>query len=109
MEVVIQQLSELDLFFPGEDWAKQHRPAVEQRVKLRLEELAEQLGEREYLDGQFTAGDLMMTTVLRILRHTDLVEREPRLAAYVKRCEARPAFRRALEAQMEGFSRIESK
>jgi glutathione S-transferase len=51
----------------------------------------------------------MMTTVLRILRHTDLVERAPRLAAYVKRCEARPAFRRALEAQMEGFSRIESK
>ena len=109
MEVVIQRLSELDLFFPGEDWAKQHRPAIEQRVKLRLEELAEQLGEREYLDGQFTAGDLMMTTVLRILRHTDLVERAPRLAAYVKRCEARPAFRRALEAQMEGFSRIESK
>jgi glutathione S-transferase len=103
MEIVIQQLSELDLFFPGEDWAKQLRPAIEQRVKLRLEELAERLGEREYLDGQFTVGDLMMTTVLRILRHTDLVERVPRLAAYMGRCEARPAFRRALEAHMEGF------
>jgi glutathione S-transferase len=103
MEVVIQQLSELDLFHPDQEWARQHRPAVEQRVKLRLQELAERLGEREYLDGQFTAGDLMMTTALRILRHTDLVERVPRLAAYKKRCEARAAFQRALEAQMKDF------
>jgi glutathione S-transferase len=103
MEVVIQQLAEMDLFYPDQAWVKEHRPAVEQRVKLRLRELAEKLGDREYLDGQFTAGDLMMTTVLRILRDTDLVEREPSLDAYKKRCEARPAFQRALNAQMDAF------
>jgi glutathione S-transferase len=103
MEVVIQQLAELDLFYPDQAWAKEHRPAVEQRVQLRLRELAERLGDREYLDGRFTVGDLMMTTVLRILRGTDLVEHEPSLNAYKKRCEARPAFQRALNAQMEAF------
>jgi glutathione S-transferase len=103
MEVVIQQLAELDLFYPDQAWAKGHRPAVEQRVRLRLRELAERLGDRDYLDGGFTAGDLMMTTVLRILRDTDLVEREPSLNAYKNRCEARPAFQRALDAQMEAF------
>ena len=103
MEVVIQQLAELDLFYPDQAWTKGHRPAVEQRVRLRLRELAERLGDRDYLDGGFTAGDLMMTTVLRILRDTDLVEREPSLNAYKNRCEARPAFQRALDAQMEAF------
>lgn len=103
MEVVIQQLAELDLFYPNQEWAQQHRPAVEERTKLRLSELAARLGERDYLDGQFTAGDLMMTTVLRILRDTDLVEREPKLLAYKERCEARPAFQRALRAQIEAF------
>ena len=63
------------------------------------------LGDREYLDGTFTAGDLMMTTVLRILRHTRLVEAEPRLKAYQDRCEARPAFQRALRAQLAAFER----
>jgi glutathione S-transferase len=53
--------------------------------------------------GRFTAGDLMMTTVLRILKHTDFVTRDQRLAAYLERCTARPAFRHAFDAQLGDF------
>jgi len=103
IEVVVQQLAEIDLFHGGEAWVAARRPQVEQRVRLRLRELAAALGDRAYLTGQFTLGDLMMTTVLRILRHTDMVAAEPALAAYVARCEARPAFRRALSDHMAPF------
>jgi glutathione S-transferase len=103
MEVMIQPLAEIDLFYAGQDWAKLRRPDLEKAVKQRLAELAARLGERDYLEERFTAGDLMMTTVLRILRHTDLVAAEPRLAAYQARCEARPAFQRALRDQMAAF------
>jgi glutathione S-transferase len=62
------------------------------------------LGDEPYLDGdRFTAGDLMMATVLRFLRRTDIVTGDERLAAYVGRCSARPAFGRALAAQMADF------
>jgi glutathione S-transferase len=103
IEVVIQPLAEIDLFYPEQHWAKAHRPDAEKAVKQRLSELAVALGDRDFLEDRFTAGDLMMTAVLRILRHTDLVEREPRLKAYQLRCEARPAFQRALKAQMAAF------
>ena len=64
----------------------------------------EPLGDKPYLDGdRFTAGDLMMATVLRILKHTDIVQRDARLAAYVERCTARPAFKRAFDAQIGDF------
>ena len=66
--------------------------------------LSRSLGDKAYLDGdRFTAGDLMMTTVLRILKHTDIVTSEKRLAAYVERCTARPAFKRAFDAQIGDF------
>jgi glutathione S-transferase len=55
------------------------------------------------VEDRFAAGDLMMTTVLRILRHTDLLDGEPTLKAYKERCEARPAFQRALAAQLADF------
>jgi glutathione S-transferase len=77
---------------------------VEQAVRRRLDELATWLGERDYLEERFTVGDLMMTTVLRGLRHTDLVAASPRLAAYQARCEARPAFQRALRDHMAPFA-----
>ncbi len=105
MEPAIQQLTEIDLFHSEEAWAKSRRPAVEERVKTRLTELAARLGGRDYLDGRFTAGDLLMATVLRILRHTDLVAQLPALAAYCLRCEARPASQKALAAQMGTFAR----
>jgi len=105
MEVAIQQLAELDLFFAGQEWARLRRPDLEQKVKVRLSELADWLGDREYLENRFTVGDLMMATVLRILRHTGLVAAEPRLKDYQARCEARPAFQRALRDQVAAFEK----
>ncbi|HEX8215162.1 MAG TPA: glutathione S-transferase family protein [Allosphingosinicella sp.] len=94
----------IDLFYAGEEWGKLRRPGALQFAEKRLDALAARLGERDYLDSdRFTAGDLMMTTVLRILRHTDLVEQRPALHAYQRRCEERPAFRRALADQMAPF------
>ena len=64
------------------------------------------LGDKSFLDGdRFTAGDLMMTTVLRILKHTDIVSSDRRLAAYIERCTGRPAFKRALDAQIGDFKK----
>lgn len=106
VEVMVQALAEVDLFYADRDWAQAKRPLAEAAVRLRLAELSSWLGDREYLEGGgFSAGDLMMTTVLRILRHTQLVEAEPTLKAYQDRCEARPAFQRALRAQLAAFER----
>ncbi len=108
IEIVIQQLAEIDLFAADREWAKLRRPEMEAAVGRRLAELAAWLGNREYLEDRFTAGDLMMTTVLRILRHTDLLDAQPRLKGYQERCEARPAFRKALADQMAPFEGRES-
>jgi glutathione S-transferase len=76
-------------------------PGAVEFAQKRLFAVSKSLGDKPYLDGdRFTAGDLMMTTVLRILKHTDIVTSEKRLAAYVERCTARPAFKRALDAQL---------
>lgn len=103
IEPHIQNLAAIDLFFAEEDWARQRRPGAQAMVRSRLAALAAALGDREWLaDGRFTCGDLMMATVLRILRHTDLVA-EAGLADYLARSEARPAFQRALAAQLAPF------
>jgi len=104
VEPSIMSLIQIDLKFAGDAAATQVREAAVDAVKGRLESVAAWLGEREYLEDRFTAGDLLMVTVLRILRHTDLVTGIPVLAAYVSRCEARPAFQRALAAQMAVFA-----
>ncbi|RKG82447.1 glutathione S-transferase family protein [Corallococcus exercitus] len=103
LEIHIQQLAEIDLFVPDAEWAKLHRPDVVKRIHQRMGELATWLGDRPYLEDRFTVGDLMMTTVLRILRHTDVLDAHPALKAYKERCEARPAFQRALAAQLSAF------
>jgi glutathione S-transferase len=105
MEPVIGELALSDFFHADEAWAQQRRPAAVEAVRRRLADLAAWLGEREQLEDRFTAGDLMMTTVLRQLRHTDLVAEQPPLAAYVVRCEARPAFRRAERDHLAAFER----
>jgi glutathione S-transferase len=105
IEPRVANLGEIDLFHAQEDWAKARRPAAVAAVQKRLEELAACLAERSFLEGRFTAADLLMTTVLRILRHTDIVARIPVLESYRLRCEARPAFQRALAAQMAVFQR----
>ena len=72
-------------------------------MRKRLAELASRLDGRDHLVDSFSAADILMTTVLRILRHTKLVEEVPALAAYKQRCEARPAFAKALAGQMSAF------
>lgn len=103
LEPMVQQLGAIDLFHSGEGWAVQRRPMVEQMVQRRLSDLATRLGDREYLEDRFTAGDLVMATVLRILRHTELVTGDPILGPYLARCEARPAFQTALAEHLAVF------
>jgi glutathione S-transferase len=106
IEPCIMNVAAIDLFYAGEEWAKLRRPGAVAFVERRLAALTRSLGDKPFLDGErFTAGDLMMTTVLRILSHTDMVSREPRLAAYLDRCTARAAFKRALAAQLQDFKR----
>lgn len=104
VEVPIALLAEIDLAHPDARWAGERRPAVIEWVRRRLAELAGCLDGRDYLVDSFSAADLLMVTVLRILRHTDLVSAEPVLAAYTRRCEARPAFTKALDGQMAAFA-----
>jgi glutathione S-transferase len=104
IEPYVMNVAVIDLFYANEEWAKLRRPGAVEFVQKRLSALSKSLADKPFLDGQrFTAGDLMMTTVLRILGNTDIVASDEHLAAYVKRCAARPAFKRALEAQMGDF------
>ena len=104
VEPQIQNLAEIDLFHAKEEWAKARRPSAVEAVKKRLTSLSAWLDGRDYLEGGFSAADLLMTTVLRILRHTELVAEMPTLGAYRLRCEARPAFQKALADQMAAFA-----
>ena len=104
IEPFIMNVALIDLFYKKEEWAKLRRPGAVAFVERRLASLSRSLGEKPYLDGdRFTAGDLMMASVLRALDHTDIVRKDVRLAAYLERCLARPAFKRALEAQLGDF------
>jgi glutathione S-transferase len=104
IEPSVMNLALIDSFYANEEWAKLRRPGAATFVEKRLSALSKSLGNKPFLDGdRFTAGDLMMTTVLRILKHTDMVTSDERLGSYVERCTARPAFRRALEGQLGDF------
>jgi glutathione S-transferase len=108
VEPAILNLLLIDLFFVGEEWAKLRRPGAEDFAKLKLKRVSDWLADRDWLEGdRFTIGDLLMVTVLRFLRHTDLVAQFPNLAAYVARGESRPAFQRALSAQLAVFKENE--
>jgi glutathione S-transferase len=104
IEPFVMNVAMIDLFHANEEWAKLRRPGAVEFARKRLAALSASLGDKPYLDGdRFTAGDLMMTTVLRILKHTDIVTSDKRLAAYIDRCAARPAFARAFDAQIGDF------
>ena len=109
VEPPLLELSVLDLFYADEVWAKARRSAVLDRVRARLAVLGASLGGRGHLVGDgFTAADLLMISVLRVLRHTDLVTSDRTLGPYLRSGEARPAFQRALEAQMAAFTPMAS-
>lgn len=96
-------LTALTLFFREMPWSAEARAAVTPRVEQRLGSLAATLSDKEWLDGRFTIGDLMMVDTLRALPDQALVAAHPNLAGYVARGTARPAFRRAVEAQLADF------
>ena len=85
-------------------WYEQRLRALEDSIRKRLRELSGHLGEADWLDGAFSAGDLLMVTVLRRLQGSELLEAHPNLAAYIARAEARPAYKRAFDAQLAVFT-----
>ncbi len=87
-----------------ENWFEQRLTLVDNRIRGKLTDLSRRLGGAEWLDGDFSAGDLMTVDVLRRLGGSGLLEEFPNLSAYVSRAEARPAFRRAYDAQRDFFN-----
>ena len=85
-------------------WYEERLPIIEDRVRTRLDDLSSQLGDADWLDGAFSAGDLLMVLVLRRLEGTGILEEYPNLSAYVARGEARPAYKRAFDAQLVVFT-----
>ena len=87
-----------------EPWYEQRRPLVEEAIRDRLGDLSARLGDADWLEGAFSAGDLMMVSVLRRLHASGILNEYPNLHAYVRRGEARPAFKRAFDAQLAVFT-----
>ena len=100
VEPPILDLATAKLFEGDKPWRDQRVPLVEERVRARMHALSVRLGDAEWLDGAFSAGDLMMVSVLLRLRPSGMLAEFPTLAAYVARGEARPAYRRAFAAQL---------
>ena len=97
------------LFEREEPWFEARLKAVEALCRRRLEQLSAWLGEKDWLDGDFSVGDLMMISVLQRLGSSGIVEEFPNLAAYVARGEARPAYQRAFAAQKAVFEAAQAK
>jgi glutathione S-transferase len=100
VEPPILELGTARLLEGDKSWSAQRMPLVEDRVRSRLGPLARRLGDADWLDGAFSAGDLMMASVLLRLRASGILDEYPNLAAYVARGEARPAYKRAFDAQL---------
>lgn len=104
IEPFVQFRALLDVVFADQQWAEPAKPTFEHFARLRLQQLSDRLGDKPWLEGdRFTIGDLLMVTVLRFLRHTDMVAEFPNLAAFVKRGETRPAFQQALSDQLATY------
>ena len=102
IEPFLMNVALIDFFYANEEWAKLRRPGALAFLERRLAALVKNLGDKPFLDGvRFTAGDLMMSTVLRIL--PSVTAKHAPLEQYVARCTARPAFGRALKAQLGDF------
>jgi glutathione S-transferase len=105
VEPPIVERSAAVLFEHDKPWHAERLPMLDARVHCRLDELSAWLGDADWLDGAFSAGDLLMVTVLRRLASSGLLNEYPRLTAYIARAEARPAYQRAFAAQLEVFTR----
>lgn len=100
VEPPILELANAKILEADRPWGKERLPIVEDRVRDRLRQLSDRLGDAEWLEGAFSAGDLMMVSVLLRLRSSGILDESPNLAAYVARGEARPAYQRAFAAQL---------
>ncbi len=104
VEPPIVDLEVAELLEARESWSEQRLPMVKDRIRVRLNQLSARLGEAEWLDGRFSAADIMMVHVLRRLEGSGILEEFPRLAAYIGRAQARPAYQRAFDAQLAVFT-----
>jgi glutathione S-transferase len=104
VEPMLFELGNVDLFAKDEDWAKLRRPSLIDFIRGRLGRLDDAISDKDYLAGAFTVADIAMATVLREAVEAGLIAEQPRLQAYLDRCLARPAFERALAAQLAAFS-----
>ena len=100
VEPPILELQTAALVESDKSWSAQRMPLVRDRIRGRLGQLSRRLGDNDWLDGAFSAGDLMMVSVLLRLRASGLLDEYPNLSAYVARGEARPAYKRAFAAQL---------
>jgi len=103
VEPPLNSLLALDLLHSEESWAPLRRPGLVEEVRDRIAAVANRLEGREFLVGGFTAADILMVAVLRLVRHTDLCTADPVLGPYLERCEGRLAFRKALETQLAEY------
>jgi glutathione S-transferase len=104
MEPPIVERSMATLFERDKPWFAERQAMLDDRLRGRLRDLSARLGDSDWLDGAFTAGDLMMIAVMRRLKSSGILAEYPNLAAYVARGEARPAFKRAFDAQLADFN-----
>lgn len=104
VEPTLSDLALVNIFEFDQPWSEARRSSVEERIRVRLGETAARLEGRDWFDGEFSIGDLMMISVLRIIGEDPLLAEFPVLTDYVARGEARPAFQRALAAQLAGFT-----
>jgi glutathione S-transferase len=104
VEPGFMELANVNIFSAGQDWAEARKPGLLEQIGKKLDKLEEALGEREWLTGDFSIADIAMITILRIPRDSELMTARPNLLAYRARGEARPAFQRALDAQLAAFT-----
>jgi glutathione S-transferase len=104
VEPPILDLSTARLLEGDKPWAEERLPLVRERLQGRLSQLSVCLGDAQWLDGGFSAGDLMMVSVLLRLKASGMLEEYPNLSAYVARGESRPAYKRAFDAQLAVFN-----
>jgi glutathione S-transferase len=103
VEGVVDTLNRIDHFPINREADQAIRPRTEQVLRMRLDCVSEALGNKEYLENRFTGADIMMRSVLDMLRHTDIVAQFPVLSAYMARCAARPAFQRAMGDHLSAY------
>jgi glutathione S-transferase len=100
VEPPILELTTAKILEADRPWSKERLPLVQDRIRERLDQLCIRLGDADWLDGAFSAGDLMMASVLLRVKPAGMLDEYPNLAAYLARAQARPAYKRAFTAQL---------